>query len=245
MVIAVDWTVPGRKVIILSVIRRLYVHNFRCLQNFELKPGELTSLLLIGKNGSGKSTVGAALEILQRVGRGTSHVKSLFAPGDSGLSGADMPVTLEVEALIGEATFSYQLTLDRADPFGHRTVWEERLLLNGVPFFTREQLSIDKSLVALPLLQEGSPSEPISKFRNWLRQILIIRPIPSLSVGESREGTLFPDPSVRNFGEWFSGLVRQAPKAYGLILDYQKVVLPDLSEIRSPQVGQNAYSLEI
>ena len=39
------------------MLQRLYIHNFRCLQNFEFKPGEASSALLIGKNGSGKSTL--------------------------------------------------------------------------------------------------------------------------------------------------------------------------------------------
>jgi AAA15 family ATPase/GTPase len=42
-----------------SMIRRLYIHNFRCLGH--------SSVLLIGKNGSGKTTVSLALEILQKI----------------------------------------------------------------------------------------------------------------------------------------------------------------------------------
>jgi predicted ATP-binding protein involved in virulence len=49
----------------VSVIRRLYVNNYRCLQNFDLPISGKPSALLIGKNGAGKTTVGFALEILQ------------------------------------------------------------------------------------------------------------------------------------------------------------------------------------
>jgi recombinational DNA repair ATPase RecF len=44
------------------VIRRFYVHNFRCLENFELPISGQPSVLLIGKNGSGKTAVRLALE---------------------------------------------------------------------------------------------------------------------------------------------------------------------------------------
>ena len=54
------------------VIRRFYVHNFRCLENSELPISRRPSTLLIGKNGAGKTTVGLALEILQEIGRGTN-----------------------------------------------------------------------------------------------------------------------------------------------------------------------------
>jgi len=44
------------------MIRRLYIHDFLCLQNFELPISRQPSTLLIGKNGSGKSTIGFALQ---------------------------------------------------------------------------------------------------------------------------------------------------------------------------------------
>jgi recombinational DNA repair ATPase RecF len=59
------------------VIRRFCVHNFRCLGNFELPIAGLSSVLRIGNNGSGKTTVRLALEILQRMARGTNRVGDL------------------------------------------------------------------------------------------------------------------------------------------------------------------------
>src|SRR5271157_4932488 len=64
------------------VIKRLYVHNFRCLENFDLPIAGKSSALLIGNNGSGKTTVGLALEILQRIARGTNRVGDLVKPKD-------------------------------------------------------------------------------------------------------------------------------------------------------------------
>ena len=60
------------------MLERLYVHNFRCLENFEFKPGETPSVLLIGKNGTGKSTIRQVLAILQAIGRGEGQVKELL-----------------------------------------------------------------------------------------------------------------------------------------------------------------------
>jgi recombinational DNA repair ATPase RecF len=59
------------------MIQRLYVHNFRCLENFELSLKDMSSALLIGKNGVGKSTIFDVLEIFQSIGRGTNRMRVL------------------------------------------------------------------------------------------------------------------------------------------------------------------------
>jgi predicted ATPase len=48
-------------------------------ENFELPLSGNHSILLIGKNGAGKTTVGLALEILQRIARGTNRVGELVS----------------------------------------------------------------------------------------------------------------------------------------------------------------------
>ena len=57
------------------MIERLYAHNFRCLENFTLDLADRPSALLIGKNGSGKSTVLNCFRLFQRIGRGSSRVQ--------------------------------------------------------------------------------------------------------------------------------------------------------------------------
>jgi energy-coupling factor transporter ATP-binding protein EcfA2 len=52
------------------------------LENFELPVSGHSSVLLIGKNGSGKTSVSYALEILQKIARGANRVKDLVTPDD-------------------------------------------------------------------------------------------------------------------------------------------------------------------
>ena len=65
-----------------EMIKRIYIHNFRCLENFELPVSGLTSFLLIGRSGAGKSTVSCALQVLQSIARGTNRVGQLVGPED-------------------------------------------------------------------------------------------------------------------------------------------------------------------
>ena len=64
------------------MLHRLYIHKFRCLENFEFKPGNASSALLIGKNGSGKSTLVQALKLFQAIGRSSNRVGQLLKVSD-------------------------------------------------------------------------------------------------------------------------------------------------------------------
>ena len=86
------------------VINRFYVHNFRCLENFELPISGKSSALLIGNNGSGKTTVGLALEVLQRIARGTNRVGDLVKPKDL-LGRRDVPMRFEIEVELDGKTY--------------------------------------------------------------------------------------------------------------------------------------------
>ena len=89
------------------MIRRLYVHNFRCLENFELPISGHSSVLLIGKNGAGKTTVGLALEILQRIARGTNRVGDLVKPKDLARGRVDVPLRIEIEVELDAEIYEY------------------------------------------------------------------------------------------------------------------------------------------
>lgn len=43
------------------MIRRLYVHNFRCLENFTLLLKDYSTALVLGDNGTGTTSIASAL----------------------------------------------------------------------------------------------------------------------------------------------------------------------------------------
>lgn len=163
------------------MIKRLYVHNFRCLENFELPISGLASALLIGKNGAGKTTIARALEVLQRIARGTNRVGDLVKPGDICRGRADVPVRFEIEVDLrplggaGPGVLGYSVAFEFPQGFRELRVREERLTADGEPIFTRElarvhlhkgghgggaQFLVDWHLVALPVIQTRTVEYP-------------------------------------------------------------------------------------
>lgn len=244
------------------MIRRFYVHNFRCLENFEAPISGKSSVLLIGKNGSGKTTVGLALEVLQRIARGTNRVADLVKPKDLARGRSDVPMRFEIEVQLEAKNYAYELAFECAEGSEDLRVVEERLTVDNnlvygrkAPHFNtartqvrealdKGELLIDWGLVALPIIQHQS-NDPVFVFKQWLARMLILRPSPSSIAGDSRGETLEPNAQVSNLGAWFSGLLALAPAAYAGIDSYLKGVMPDLRDIKNPIVGANSRNLVV
>jgi len=239
------------------VIRRFYVHNFRCLENFELPVAGQQSLLLIGNNGSGKTTVALALEVLQRIARGDNRVDRLVKPKDMSRGRIDVPVRFELEVELKSRLYQYIVAFEFPDGFKELRVREEKLAVDGKPVYTRTEalvsmaraaqqqeakFRIDWHQVALPIIQEESRLDP---FKHWLARMLILRPVPVLIDGESKDVTLEPNAQLTDFGAWWSGLLAHAPSAYSTIDEYMKQLMPDIKDIKNPATGKDSRSLLI
>ena len=240
------------------MINRLYVHNFRCLQNFDLSFGDRRSVLLIGQNGTGKTTVASALKILQKIARGTNRVRDLVRPADLSQQGVASPIRIEVEVRIDESIYSYAIAFEL--PLGWRElrILDERLAVDGFSVFTRDAaqvklatpgtdreawFSLDWHLVALTVVQERSSQDPLSIFKRWLAHMLLLRPVPIMMRGDSDHETTQPDDSLIEYGAWFKGLMISSPSSYAKIDAYLKEVMPDLLDVQNPTVGHDSHSL--
>lgn len=245
-----------------AVIKRFYVHNFRCLENFELPVAGLSSALLIGKNGSGKTTVSFALEVLQKIANGTNLVGDLVKPKDFAFGRASAPMRFEIEVMLEAATYSYTVAFEFLEGLKDLRLFDEKLSVDGNPLYSRDHAEVhfasrgkeasasfpmDLDLVTLPIVHERSSSDPVFIFKQWLARMLILRPIPSMIGGrsDSKDETLQPLPLVTNLGGWFSGLLASAPSAYTRVDGYLKQLMPDLKDIKNPLVGADARNLVV
>jgi ABC-type multidrug transport system ATPase subunit len=230
------------------------------LENFHLPLSGKPSVLLVGKNGAGKTTVGFALEILQRIARGTNRVGDLVKPKDLIRNRTDVPIRIEIEVELNGEIYSYSVAFEFPKGFKELRVLEEKLSFGGQPLYTRQiaqitlaktigaaeaKFGIDWHLVALPLVQEQMLDDPLSIFKRWLARMLILRPVPTLISGRSDEETLQPNLQVTDFAAWFSGLISLAPAAYSKIDEFLKQMMPDLKDIQNPVVGTDSKSLII
>ncbi|GEO80250.1 hypothetical protein ROR02_03810 [Pararhodospirillum oryzae] len=215
---------------------------------------------MIGPNGAGKTTVGRALEIFQKIARGTNRVGDILSPDDLPRGHESDFLRLEIEAEIDSETYLYAVAFEYPNGFRELRIAEEKLSVGGRDFFTRvlaqvkvskggaseeSAFGIDWHMVALPIIQYRGSKDHISIFKEWLANALILRPIPQLAKGISNSETLHPDPELKNFGEWFSGLLLSAPSSYGHMDSYLKEVMLDFQAIRNKGIDRTGREIRV
>ncbi len=247
------------------MLQRLYIHNFRCLENFELNLKDASSTLLIGKNGSGKSSIASALTLLQCIGRGGTKLGDLIGPEDITQNRINVPVRFELDVLIDKKLVKYILALELPTKFRELRVLEEKLVIENHTIYTRQSaqitlfpnhgtnqnrpessFSLDWHMVALPIIQAQTDTNPADFFKTWLAQMIILAPVPSFMSGDSTgEDSLLPKRDGSNFGEWFSSLLSQYPAAYSTMADYLREIMPDFRAIKNILAGKDAKSIQV
>jgi hypothetical protein len=199
-----------------------------------------------------------ALEVLQKIARGTNRIKDFLKPKDRTRRREGLPIRFEIEVELDTRVYEYIIAFELPENFKELRVLEERLSVDGQPVYSREiatvhlgktkqgketEFQLDWHMVALPIVQEKSQTDPLYIFKRWLASMLILRPIPSFIKGDSDQETLQPAPDVSDFAAWFSGLLAQTPSAYAEIAAYLRQVMPDLNDIKNPLVGADSRSL--
>ncbi len=123
------------------MIRRLYVDNYRCLQDFTWEPG--TESLLLGVNGAGKTAILDALELI-RVWCLNKHETEKFFDSESLTRWSDSSkiVKFGLDLETDPGLFSYKVEFDCGGPAGEALIHFESLHLNDSPVFLRDKMAV-------------------------------------------------------------------------------------------------------
>jgi hypothetical protein len=120
---------------------------------------------------------------------------------------------------------------------------EAKVSLYYSPQNREAQFLVDWHLVALPVIQEQSETDPLRSFKTWLARTIILAPIPSLMTGDSNGESLEPKRDGSNFAEWFTGLLKHYPPAYTPIAEYLLQVMPDFRDFLNESIGKDSNSM--
>lgn len=239
------------------MIKRLYIHNFRCFENFEFLPDGRSPAAVIGKNGVGKSSLADVLRIFRRIGAGENAVPSLLRKEDVPGGAAGRIVRFELSAEIGGRVYDYRTAFERpGDSAGFR-VSGESLSVGGADVFTRDaaqvelagaggapaRFPVDRQLLALPIIQDAAADSPVALLREWMGRMLILKPWPDRMRSDAEEGRGVLEGPCENFAGWLSSLLADYPEAYGRILGSLRAAQPDFAGFFFERLGADARRL--
>ncbi|NJL28513.1 MAG: AAA family ATPase [Thermoanaerobaculia bacterium] len=209
------------------MIRRLYADNFRCLGNFELRPGQIN--LLLGGNGAGKSSLLDALRCVRDLVVHGFPAAQLFGSTKTIWDRRDVQsFELELEATGG--IFSYRLEIQHAvgqlAGAQRPQIKSESLDLDAKPLFRYAdgqvrlfdddhspgaQFPFKSERSFLPNLE--SQNGKLRAFKTFLAGINVFQLNPFALEPASQQDHPFLLSSGSNFASWLRYLSEERPRA--------------------------------
>ncbi len=214
------------------MLTRVYIDNFRSFQNFEYKPEK--KQLLLGANGSGKSSL---LEVLRRLKGFVKGDSNLFTQSTRTRWLNSPTQVFELEARLDSKRFEYRLELGYAEVTKEQRVTLERLTVNGDTVFELAEGKIrffpsTSESVAVPLQTNRSAlplsvlsNDDVRRFVEWLSDhvhCFDIDPYPGQMDEAADTEEREPDFELNNLAGWYRSLVTTYPDENVKFLDSLK-----------------------
>ena len=204
------------------MIERIFIDNFRCLVNCEVRLAPVS--LLLGGNGSGKSSVCDALAALQRFIGGEQTVVDAF-PSAALTRWQSIPnQTFEIDLRHQRGLYQYRLALEQRPERSQCRVREESLTLEGHPLIESHdgelqlfndfkglgpKFSYDWTRTIFSFVNVRNDNQGLFAFRQWITSGILIRPCAPLLVSDSPEESERLTIYGQNFASWYRSISRQ------------------------------------
>ncbi len=238
------------------MLRRIYIDNFRCMVNFELRVGPMN--LLLGPNGAGKSTVLETLEAVAAFVRGEGDTGQLFPTRTLTRWGIRNLQTFEIDIEGKEGLFSYRLEVEHERDRKLCRVRGESLSMDGKPLYSSDgaharlyrddfsegpEVLCDWSRSGLGIVQPRHDNTLLTWFKSRLANVWVIRLNPFDMATRSEREQSRPDRGLANFASWFRHLSQEEQAQIFELTSKLKESLEGFDSFRLVQEGENARSL--
>lgn len=238
------------------MLKRVYIDNYKCFSNFEFKPAALN--LLLGRNGTGKSTLLEALTRLRALALGESDAVTAFPPESRTRWDARREQVFTLEVGAADGLYSYTVQLEHRESARQCRVLREELTLGGQPLFSfsdgdvhlyRNDHSVgpvfpaDWSRSALATVPERHDNTKLWWFKNWLRRLWTLSIDPRAMESESNAEAGEPAPNMTNLASWYRHVVQESPGELSALFKDLAAVLPGFTSLNLQQAGERTRHL--
>jgi predicted ATPase len=238
------------------MLKHVYIDNFRCLVNFELDLGP--QQLLLGLNGTGKSTLLEALSALKQLITGQAAPDALFPESSHTRWDTRPQQTFELQVELG-ASYRFRLELDTWGTPPKTRIKREIVLcdersvfefVGGEVHLFNDQYAhnvtypFDWFRSALATIQRRRENTKLMRFRDWVEKLQCLRPNPcamsSRTEGEDRE----PSPDMSNFASWYRHVSQERGDSTSKLQDHLLKIIPGFESLDLRSLGANLRTLQ-
>ncbi len=233
------------------MLERIYIDNYKCLVNFEYKPGQVQ--LLLGGNGCGKSTVFEVLGLVRSLIVDGETTSKLFGSRTRTRWQTSTTQTVELEVSGNGGLYVYKLAVKHLaeDETGLRnSVGREELTFDGAPllksrngygvFFIDHtevgpQVMIDSQRSVAYVLSQRTDSQKLTWFRDWVARLYRIQINPYAMSAVSNEEAPHPVGDLSNYASWYRHLSQEKPGVTRSLDDYLKPIIGGFEQLSLPR----------
>ncbi len=230
------------------MLTRLYIDNFRCFEKFEWRPGR--KQLILGRNGTGKSSLMDALHYLARVVGQGDRIDAWFELNQRTRWLDQREEVFELEAQCLGCNYVYKLVIEPAgDPPAFCVRSEE---LTGPDLrlkFANGQLAVSQGSSPLRVVGVMDPSSSgiwnaiPTEFQTWIAGISCWRINPTAMGSLVRGSDIYPQSDLKNFAAWYLHLVQAWPAENTAFLNDLRESLDCLDRLNLEHVEEGFYVL--
>jgi predicted ATPase len=238
------------------MLTRVYFDNFRCFVNFEYKPDR--QQLIMGRNGSGKSSFLDALFFLRQFSVTGAKPEDFNILGQRTRWLNQRQQTCEVEVTLDDSKYQHRLILE---PYGEpprARVALECVYLNGKPIFEfrmgevrlyndafehKVTYPFDWFRSALATITPRNENQKLTRYRQWLGDLVCFRINPFLITPRAESEDLYPRADLSNVASWYRHLVQAYPKENAAFLQSLRAVLDGFTFMELTPAQENVRLL--
>jgi len=240
------------------MLTRLYVDNFRCLVNFELKLDRLN--LLLGENGSGKTTVFDVLRRLQGFVVGRHDVATAFSTNHLTRWSQSNVQKFQLNLQVDDSVYAYSLEIKHDRNSRSQEVTHEKLLRDDDLLL---ETRIHKGYVHADhgpgwevrpgnvglsniFFLKGRPElKRLTRFHECIAGMMVLRPLPAMMGSESNAKESWLAPDACNFASWLRYLKKDHPENIKELEQQLCEVIPGFDAFSPQKAGEDTEVLKV
>jgi len=240
------------------VFERIYVHNYKCFVNFELHLDETS--LLVGANGSGKTSVLDVLFALKKLLAGEAKIADRIAFHPSTLTRwhNQTEQLFEMDVRANGELYRYHLKIEHEPDSKQSHVAEESLVTSGKALFHCGRGTVqlyrddgsegptyqaDRSESALARVVPQPSNKLLTNFMSAVHATVVCSIRPSMLGAESERESLFLGRHGENFVDWYRNTMQENPASVRNHVGALRDILDGFHEVHLQQTGLDHRAL--